>query len=66
MDELNFFKSFWKFQAHKTIRNLDIARNPLAWYDSDFRYLAEQVEEDYEVFINKISEEVWNSQKSRD
>jgi hypothetical protein len=64
MDELNFFKLFCKLQ--KTIHNLDIARVPLAWYDSDFRYLAEQVEEDYGVFINKISEEVWNSQKNRD
>ena len=63
---MNFFKSFWKFQAWKTIQNLDIARIPLAWYDSDLRYLAEQVGEDYEVFINKISEEVWNSQKNRD
>ena len=57
---------YWKFQVQKVIYNLDIARIPLAWYDSDLRYLAEGVGEDYEVFINKISEEVWNSQKNRD
>ena len=45
---------------------LEAARNPLGYYDHDFRYLADQVEERYEVFIDKISEEVWNLQKNRD
>jgi hypothetical protein len=78
MDELNFFSNltkeelslledaFWKFRIQNMMNNLNEARIPLAWYDSDLRYLAQQVEEDYEVFIENTSEEIWNSQKNKD
>ena len=57
---------YWESQVERMKDCLEAARNPLGYYDHDFRYLADQVEERYEVFIDKISEEVWNSQKNRD